>query len=85
MTQPDDPCPDVAGVEASGSHEPPTMSAHTEQWANQVLAELRQAEPGLVDPESTPGGKWGMAAMGTTAVIVVLLLVYTLLGVFIGR
>ena len=65
--------------------EPPAISAQTEQWANRVLAELRQAEPGLVDPESAPGGKWGMAAMGTTAVIVVLLLVYTVLGVFIGR
>jgi len=64
---------------------PPPMEPQTEVWANQVLADLRRSEPGLLDPESAPGGKWGMAAIGTTAVIVALLLVYTLLGAVIGR
>jgi hypothetical protein len=39
----------------------------------------------MPDPEAAPGGKWGMAAAGTAAVVVVLLILYTLLGLFIGR
>ena len=57
----------------------------TQQWADQVLAELRHSEPAIMDPESAPGGKWGMAAAGTAVVIVTLLIIYTVLGIFIGR
>jgi hypothetical protein len=39
----------------------------------------------MLDPDDAPGGKWGMAAAGTAAVIVALLIVYTVLGFFIGR
>jgi len=38
-----------------------------------------------MDPESAPGGKWGMAAAGTAVVIVTLLIIYAVLGIFIGR
>lgn len=61
------------------------IPAETERWAEQVLIELRNAEPALMDPQAAPGGKWGMAAIGTTGVIVVLLIVYTLLGFVVGR
>ena len=57
----------------------------TQRWADQVLAELRHSEPAIMDPETAPGGKWGMAAAGTAVVIVILLIIYTVLGIFIGR
>ena len=63
----------------------PVIPAETQLWAEQVLTELRKAEPGLLDPQTAPGGKWGMAAIGTTGVVVVLLIVYTLLGFVVGR
>jgi len=80
-------CPDsaVSGAVTAQLSASSQISPETERWAQQVLSELRHAEPGLMDPQAAPGGKWGMAAIGTTGVIVVLLVVYTLLGFVIGR
>jgi len=75
----------VGGAVTTQSPVSSQISPETERWAQQVLTELRHAEPGLMDPQTAPGGKWGMAAIGTTGVIVVLLVVYTLLGFVIGR
>ncbi len=61
------------------------IPAETERWADQVLTQLRRSESAMPDPESAPGGKWGVAALGTALVITALLVVYTLLGFFIGR
>ena len=79
--------PDYATISSVESR--PVVDAEipleTQQWADQVLAELRMSEPAMPDPESAPGGKWGMAAAGTAIVVVCLLAVYTLLGFFVGR
>ena len=75
----------VGGAVTAQSPVSSQISPETERWAQQVLTELRHAEPGLMDPQTAPGGKWGRAAIGTTGVIVVLLVVYTVLGVIIGR
>ncbi len=76
--------PAVASAEPPATPDP-QIPLETQQWADQVLTELRHAEPAMLDPDDAPGGKWGMAAAGTAAVIVALLIVYTVLGFFIGR
>lgn len=85
LTVPTQDHPDVASAVTVESEAERAAAQQAAVWAEQVLAQLREAEPGLIDPETAPGGKWGMAAAGTAAVIVVLLLVYTLLGFVIGR
>jgi hypothetical protein len=55
--------------------------------ADQMLTRLAIAEQGrrLPNPANLPGGKWGLAAMGTLGVIALLLVVYTILGLVFGR
>ncbi|CAB4963113.1 unannotated protein [freshwater metagenome] len=52
-----------------------------------MLTRLAVDEPRtrLFDPADAPGGKWGFAAAAFAAVVVVLLVVYTVLGFVFGR
>ncbi len=58
-----------------------------EAVADRMLDRLAIAtpRPHLLDPGDLPGGKWGVAAAGTLAVILVLLVLYTILGFIVGR
>jgi len=55
--------------------------------AAQMLSRLAEDEPRtrLFDPSDAPGGKWGFSAAALTAVLLVLLVVYTILGFIFGR
>jgi hypothetical protein len=54
-----------------------------DELAEQMLTHLAVTEPQsrLLDPDDFPGGKWGLAGAGLVATIVILLVLYTILGV----
>jgi hypothetical protein len=57
-----------------------------DELADQMLTHLALTEPQprLLDPDDFPGGRWGLAAAGLVAMIVILLVLYTVLGVILG-
>lgn len=57
-----------------------------DELADQMLTRLAITEPRatLLDPDDFPGGKWGLAGAGLVAMIVILLVLYTILGVVFG-
>jgi hypothetical protein len=57
-----------------------------DELADQMLTRLALVEPQphLFDPDDFPGGRWGFAGAGLVAVIVILLVIYTILGVIFG-
>jgi hypothetical protein len=57
-----------------------------DELADQMLTHLALTEPQprLLDPDDFPGGRWGLAGAGLVAMIVILLVLYTVLGVIFG-
>lgn len=57
-----------------------------DELAEQMLTHLALTEPQprLLDPDDFPGGRWGLAGAGLVAMIVILLVLYTVLGVIFG-
>jgi hypothetical protein len=57
-----------------------------DELADQMLTHLALTEPQprLLDPDDFPGGRWGLAGAGLVATIVILLVLYTVLGVIVG-
>lgn len=57
-----------------------------DELADQMLTRLAMTEPQprLFDPDDFPGGRWGLAGAGLIAMIVILLVLYTILGVVFG-
>jgi hypothetical protein len=57
-----------------------------DELADQMLTHLALTEPQprLLDPDDFPGGRWGLAGAGLVAMIVILLVLYTVLGVLFG-
>lgn len=57
-----------------------------DEIADRMIARLAMAEPKsrVLDPSDLPGGKWVFAAVAGTAVVGVMLLLFTLLGALLG-
>lgn len=82
-TQTMDPSLVLEGIELPQGE---ASADEVEEIADRMLARLAMAEPKprVLDPSDLPGGKWAFAAAAGTAVVAVMLLLFTLLGGLFG-
>lgn len=82
-TQTMDPSLVLEGIDIPDGEASPD---EVEEMADRMLARLAMAEPKsrVLDPSDLPGGKWAFAAAAGTAVVAVMLLLFTILGALLG-
>jgi len=74
---------DLAVVDLPEDATPEEVAAAADRMLDQLA--VTTPRPRLLDPDDLPGGKWGMAAAGTLAVLVVMLVIWTMLGAVFGH